>query len=233
MSYLQKISHYGKSQLLLITRGEFVRFFQNISQFFPRWLFKVNSGVILQTDSPRILYRKSQNYIFEMAKDSDIIEIAHLSATPESVLKSRLALGDECCITRDITDASKIVNVMWIHQGPCYIKGLGLDLRPGDNGVYLYGGYTAPEARMKGIFNTAFKFVYDTLVERGISSITGVIEGWNQNAYNTHLRLNFKPTAKIVFVVVCFIKTSVVTDLETQRKRTRICVTFPKDRVLI
>jgi len=168
-----------------------------------------------------------------MAKDSDLIEIAQLSTIPESVLKSRLALGDECCITRDIANAGRIVNVLWIHQGPCYIKGLGLDLRLKDNSVYLYGSYTDPEARMKGIFNTAFKFVYDTLVERGISSITGVVEGWNHNAYNTHLRLNFKPIAKIVYVVVFFIRTSVITDLETQRKRTRICVTFPKDRVLI
>lgn len=233
MSYLQKISRYGKSQLQLIIRGEFVRFFQNISQFFPRWLFKVNSGIVLRTSSPRIIYRKYKNYVFEMANDSDIIEIARLLAIPESVVKSRMVRGDECCIARVKTTANEIVNVMWIHQGSCYIRGLGLDLKLGDNEVYLYGGYTAPEARMKGIFNTAFKFVYDTLEKRGISGISGVVEGWNHNAYNTHLRLNFKPISKIVHVVVFFIKVSVLTNLESKRKRTRIFLKFPKHRVLV
>jgi len=233
MSFIRKTAHLVKSQLQLMKKHEFLRFFREISKYFPRWMLKISSGTIMKTSSPQIVFRKYKNYIFDIARKNDIPEIVKLTDVPESILNRRLAAGDICHIARDIKNSNNIVNVIWVHLGACYIMGLGLSLDLTDDSAYLYGGYTAPEVRMKGIFNTAFKVVHDFLTIRGISNIYGLIEGWNRNAYNLHLRLNFKPIGRIIFFIVMFIKFSIYTDLESGRKRFRIFLFFPKDQTLI
>lgn len=233
MSYARKISNFVQFQSQLIKKRDFLGFFRGISGYFPRWMFKVNSGTIMKTSAPRIVFRKYKNYIFTVAKTDDISEIAKFTNIQESTLSRRMEFGDVCHIARDITDNDKIVNVIWMHIGPCYIMGLGLRLDVPADSVYLYGGYTADEARMKGIFNTAFKIVYDTLTSQGISNIYGLIEGWNPKAYNFHLRINFKPIGRMIFFIIMFVKFAIYTDLETGRKKIRIFIFFPKDQVLI
>lgn len=196
-------------------------------------MFKVNRAVIMKTSSPRIVFRHYKNFIFSKATTDDIPEISRLTGVSESILHQRFATGDWSYVTKDITRNNEIVNVIWGHRGSCYIKGLGLDLEMGSDSVYLYGGYTSAEARMKGIFNTAFKEVYSILQQQGVTKLYGLVEHWNQTAYNYHLRLNFEPVARVTFLIIMFIKASFYRDLATGKGKNKIFFFFPRDRTTI
>jgi GNAT superfamily N-acetyltransferase len=204
-----------------------------VSTYFPRWMFKFNTATLMSTTAPKIYFRKYKNYVFQKAVREDIPEMSLLSGTPEPLLAERFDAGDWCYITRAKTKGNKIVNMIWIHPGPCYIRGLGFALEAESHAAYLYGGYTSPQERMKGIFSTAFREVYDILRQRGITKLYGLIEDWNQQAYDYHLRLNFKPVTRVAFVIVMHVMVSIQENLETGEKKTNIFVSFPRDRVLI
>jgi len=233
IKYIIKIHKFISKIIKCFLKGEFALFFHEITGYFPRWLLKVNSGIIFKTSSPQIKFRKYKNYIFLKATGNDIVEISLITNIRETELKRRLNMGDSCYFVKDITNNDKIVNIIWVHRGSCYIKGLGFDLELPYNSAYLYGGFTTQEARMKGIFNTALKIVYDTLVSQGIPNIYGLVESWNRSAYNYHLRLNFKPVGKITFFIILFIKASIYTNLEIGRKKIKVFLFFPKNRALI
>jgi hypothetical protein len=216
-----------------LMKGNVVKFFHKLSQRFPRWMFKVNRAVIMTTPSPKIVFRRYKNYVFSKATENDIPEIAKLTDAPEEILRDRMAGGDWGFVTKNIAEGNKIVNIIWGHRGSCYVRGLGVDLDIGDNSAYLHGGYTSEKDRMKGIFNTALKDVYDILLEQGISNLYALIEDWNEKSYHYHLRLKFKPIATVTFIIMFYIKASFYKDLETGRGKFKIFLNFPKDRSLI
>ena len=110
---------------------------------------------------------------------------------------------------------------------------MGLDLDVGDDSLYLYGAYTLPEARMKGLYNTTIKELYDLYKDNNIHSIYGLVEYTNRNSYNLHLRLNFKPIGKVIFVALALFKFSIFYDLEKGKRKFKIYTLLPHHKMLI
>ena len=204
-----------------------------ISSYFPRWMLKFNTATLMSTTAPKIFFREYKGYTFRKAVREDIPEMSQLSEVSESTMEGHIAAGDWCYITRAINKNNKIVNMIWVHHGPCYVRGLGLTVDVENHAAYLYGGYTSPEERMKGIFATAFKHVYDILGKNNITKLYGLIEDWNQPAYNYHLKMNFKPVISVKFSIIMRVMFSYKKHLETGEKKINVFVSFPQDQALI
>ena len=147
--------------------------------------------------------------------------------------ESRLDAGQECYIVRDTGAGGKVVNTIWVCSEPCHIRGLGLSIDLEREAAYLYGGFTSPEARMKGIFNTALKKVCAILNDRGVKQLYALIEYWNKNSYDYHIRLGFKPLKRVVFISLFSIKSTFSKDLDSGKKKCRIFISLPEERQII
>jgi len=230
---LAKKVHSAKSILSFLWTGDISRFFYEISKMIPYWIFKYNAGTIMTTSSPKIVFRNYKNYVSSPADISDVPGISRLTGVAELILLKRFKIGDRCYIVRDISNENRIVSVGWGHRGGCFIRGLGLNLNVGSDSVYLYGAYTLPEARMKGIFNTTFKNIYESFQKENVSHIYGLIEHENRYSYNLHERLNFRPEMRVIFLSILSIKISYNKNLINGKRKIKTFINLPQDDIII
>ena len=215
--------------LACLPKGEMANFFYHVSRHLPDWLFKFNRGMILVSPSPRLPTRENPRFTFGKAHTGDFEEIAWFSEVPQSALHERINNGDWGYITRDTENENKIVSVQWIHVGHCFIRGYGLRLDISDKAAYIYGALSAREVRLMGVFNSAFKKVCEILKSEGVSEIVGLVEFFNNTAYNYHLRSNFADIATVTYVSIFGIKFSVWRNTDDGRRKTRIYLRRPKE----
>jgi hypothetical protein len=221
----------GLFQYLL--RGEFADFFCEFSLYFPFWLFRFRAANIMANTSPNMFSRNYKTYTFAPAQENDIPEVARITGMREDYLMRRYYSGDICWVTKDTAHDNKIVNLIWSHRGPCFIRGMGLDLQVDDNSLYLYAALTLPEARMKGLYNTNIKALYEIYKEKNLSTIYGLVEYTNRNSYNLHLRLNFKPIGKVIFIALAGLKLSIHHDTEKGTRKIRLYIKSPDPQSVI
>ena len=119
------------------------------------------------------------------------------------------------------------------HRGACFINDLGLDLDIDNDSIYLYGAYTSPEARMKGLYTSTMKELFDVYMSQGISKIFGIVEQTNPYSYNIHLKLKFKPIGKVIFITLAMFKLSIYYDIENDNRTARFYISFPQNKMLI
>jgi hypothetical protein len=216
-----------------LLHGEFAEFFCEFSQYFPFWLFRFRAANIMVATSPNMFSRNYKTYTFAPAEETDISEVSQISGASEKSLQKRIHGGDVCYVTKDTAHDNKIVNLIWTHRGACFIRGMGLDLQVDDDSVYLYGALTLPEARMKGLYNTNIKELYEIYKNKNVSTIYGLVEYTNRYSYNLHLRLNFKPIGKVIFVAVALFKFSIHYDTENGKRKIRLYTLLPHHKMLI
>lgn len=220
----------GVTQILAyLPKGEMANFFYHVSKHLPDWLFKFNRGMILTSPSPRLPTRDNPRFTFGKASESDFEEIARFSEVPAAALYERSDNGDWGYLTRDKNDDDRIVSVQWIHVGPCFIRGYGLRLDISDRAAYIYGALSAKEVRLLGVFNSAFKKVCEILKSEGVGEIVGLVEFFNNTAYNYHLRSNFADIATVTYVSVLGIKFSMWRKTDDGRGKMRVFVRRPAD----
>jgi L-amino acid N-acyltransferase YncA len=222
-----------KSLVAFLYRRRFADFFFGISKYIPYWLFKFNQGLLITVTSPRIIRRNFKRYEFSWATAEDLADIEQLTDVAGYRSKKRLGAGDTCYIARDIVDGNRIVHVTWVHQGSCFVRGFGYFHTVEDDSAYLYGGYTSPPERMKGIMNTALDDIYAELNKKGINRIYALIEFWNDSSLKYHYRLGFDPVAKIIFISVFGIKLSINKNLDSNGSKFKVFFSLPRDRYMI
>jgi len=215
--------------LSYLFKGDICLFLYRIGQCIPNWLFRFNAGTIMATSTPRYICRNYRNYSFSRAENSDVPEISQLSGMPEDMLYERCDHGDWCHIARDISNGGKVVNVLWCHRGPCFIRGFGLNLDTEEESVYLYGAYTRPDLRMKGIINTSIKEICEYYRQNGIKKVYGLVERGNPNSYKFHLKLNFKPVAEVRFLTLLPFQFTCYINLEKGTREYHSFISNPQD----
>jgi hypothetical protein len=171
--------------------------------------------------------------VFGKAEPRDLAEISEFSEVSESILRQRIRGGDWGYVTRDSENGNRIVTVQWIHVGACYIRGYGLHLNISDRVAYIYGALSAKEIRLLGVFNSAFKNVCDILKEINVNEIVGLVEFFNDSAYNYHLRSNFSDAATVTFVKFLGVKCSVWKDAANGQTKTRVFIRSPRGVAII
>jgi hypothetical protein len=228
----QKIDS-AKYKFRFLFQGDIKQFLREIAKLFPYWIFRFNSGTIMVTSSPKVIARNYKSYLSFRADSDDIPEIARLTGLLEPYLYNRLKGGDRCYIIRDLNFDNRIVNVFWGHRGACHIRGFGINLDIGDDSVYLFGAYTLPEVRIKGVFNTTFKDLYESYKQENVSRFYGLVEHENRYSYNIHIRLNFKPAGSVVFIAILFFRMSFYKNLESGKRKFMFFISDPPNKIVI
>jgi hypothetical protein len=207
-------------------------FLYKFSNHFPYWLFMYNRGTVMKTPSPAPRFRKYTKYKLYKAERSDFDDISSLTNLPITELQRRFGIGDWAYIVRDISD-NRLVSVLWLHQGKCFIRGFGLLLNLNSNDAYLYGGFSEPEVRMKGLIDTSIHDVCEILKDAGVINYFVLIEEWNKYSYNYHARLGFNPIIKATFIKIACFKICILFDTDTRKRSFVVFLNQPDDIVYI
>ena len=206
---------------LCLRHGRSAEFLFEVSKLFPAWLWRYRNGVLLAADEPRLVVRQYTSYAFSLATSDDVSDLSRLGGIPASEVERRLGAGDAALIARNLRHGDKLVGVSWLHRGPCYIRGLAVRLPLAERSAYFYGGFISPEARLKGIYSTAIAGLSRMAKNEGLSPSYCIVEGVNYAALACHLRLNFRPVARIVRFCLLGLNVTSYRDLTEGHRRFR------------
>lgn len=211
---------------------DFRLFVYYASRVSPPWLIRFNSAYLMESPRPKTPFRRYSNYSFYCAGNDDIPEISEFTGLSEHVVRGRIKRGDLAYLARQIDD-NRLVNIMFALRGNCFVRGMGIPLKLNDNQAYLYGGYTAPEARMKGIFNTALNDVCDILQADGVVKFYSLVEYWNNYSYQYHRGLNYQPISMISYMGLPGFRLSVSRNLQSGKRRVKLFHSPPPNFLIV
>lgn len=203
----------------------------------PHWIFLQGRASLMQCKNPRIPHRNYDTLKIEFATHSDIPELikftritgAQGNLSQEEICKQRLERGDRLHL---IKDGTNIINVIWISRGKFYIRGYGFKYDTGDDSLYLYNGYTAPEMRMRGIFNMALANIAEYAKSEGRTRFIALIEQDNKPSIAYHKRLNFQTLSEVRFYKIFGIKFCFIIK-ENSLSQWNIHIKFPEGYTVI
>ena len=146
---------------------------------------------------PAFVYRRSSGYIFERSpechnswqacrratrsenwRSNDVAACAQLSGLSEQEIRRRFEQGERCLGV--LGDAKQLVNLSWLHFGPCYVRGLGLRLDLGEKDCYVYGVVTHPDHRGMGLYRWTQHELMRILKEQAVPRIVQLVEDGNE-----------------------------------------------------
>lgn len=106
----------------------------------------------------------------------------------EAQANHRFAHGDLCFVAHD---GAKYLGMMWGHRGDCYVRGAGRRMDLDQNGVYLYGIYTNPEARRMNVFNNLKDAFFRYYLAQGMDHFCALVHPDNHVMINALERIGF------------------------------------------
>lgn len=112
---------------------------------------------------------------------------------------ARMERGERCFGT---WSDGRLVSTRWLATGTTRIEPLGrtVELQPGD--VYIYGVFTAPEHRGRGVSSVGAAAVPELLAAEGARRIVGVLEPEGKTAIELNKRSGYAIVGKIGYVGV-------------------------------
>jgi GNAT superfamily N-acetyltransferase len=145
-------------------------------------------------------------YAFREATEADLPQCAALADLTLDEARRRYDFGDRCF---GVFAEGRLVNVLWLHFGSCYVRGLGLCLELEGNDVYLYGVFTDPAHRGRGLYRLSLEEITARMSARGMSRILQVVEEGNPAPLHTLPKLGHELVGIIHhFTIFHFKKTS-------------------------
>jgi GNAT superfamily N-acetyltransferase len=200
-----------------------------IASKFPRWLFSFNAGQMLSASHipPRNpVGTRNEVTVREIADPNTILSVGGMSLARVEALLSQ---GVRCFAASVGEEAPRAVT--WVAGGRCYIRGLGLsyDFEPGD--CYLFGVYTHPEARGRGLFRLIQERIAVEAEERG-AKLFAFVETSNPYSLAQHVKAGYAPECSIDFLRLAGVRFCLVVDREKQRSL-RVILREPRARTII
>lgn len=206
-----------------IKNGHFDYPLSAISVRLPDWLFYYDHSLIINSEQPKLISRNFTKY-FKKFVSYDDLDILEKYGYSKDLVKSRLNAGDKAVI---MGDNNEIMTIIWGASERKFAKLAGITLDPGKNGLLVYGGYTNEEARLKGLFPTAFSELYDYYKSQGRNRIWSTINVNNINSIKLHKRMNFDVYGETIYVMIFGIKISYKFRWPDNDKRFRIYLKNP------
>jgi hypothetical protein len=145
------------------------------------------------------------------------------------ICEKRLKAGDLCFASYK---GDKIVSVIWGHQGPYYVRGMGYGHRSNQNDCYVYGAMTKPDERQKGLFKVLLCLISKELLKRARGRITALVETKNTISLKTVRNMGYREVKVIDHTTLFWIKKTNVRHLDTNNVEQRIFM-FPPSEVYV
>lgn len=184
-------------------------------------LFRSSRAYVLEFRSDRSSGEPPQSvempdgYTFRRAEPNDLGSCATLTGLSLKECRRRIASGDQCYV---IMHETRAVNVSWVHFGSCYIRGMGLLMTLDDADCYLYGAYTHPDHRGKGLYGTARRVLRHWSRHRNLAL---VLEG-NNVPLKTLSKLGYRVSQAVSHVTLFGLKMTLVEDVETKTRSRQV-----------
>ncbi|MEW6411016.1 MAG: hypothetical protein AB1483_00925 [Candidatus Zixiibacteriota bacterium] len=174
----------------------------------PSWLFYYNHSVLAEAVQPKLITRQYKNYTVEAADADDIDSIARLEGFRREKIVSRLEAGDTCYMVKK---NGLVVATSWGRVGKLFSVDSGARIDTGDDAYFLYGLFTAPDERGKGLHVSCLKANYEHYVKAGRKRAIGIIHFGNVASIKTHQSMNFVVSGETCYlrllgISVCYYK---------------------------
>jgi hypothetical protein len=173
-----------------------------ISWRMPSWLFIYNKAQLLFTDSPKFLFRESDNQFARRATLEDIPLLEKIGI-PGKLFKERMDHGDQCVI---LMKDNEILSIIWGSGGKRYLKFPGQILDPGEDGFIAYGAETVEKARLRGYIGLTYSLLYKYYLDNGRGKVFGSVHSLNVPSFRNHIKMNFNVVGETIHFSIIGIK---------------------------
>lgn len=181
-------------------------------------------------------YGRSRAEVFELARPAGPVPPSRAAYPPGYVLRragrdeaeacSRVTnlsieetlrrhdAGDTCWV---VARGARPAMVIWVHDGPCYVRGLGY-LHDGTAGEkYLYGAVTDPSERGKGLFKNGLEELTARLFADGARRLVEIVEAGNTPSLVTVRKLGRRPIRRIESILLLGLRRTIITPIDGGR----------------
>jgi GNAT superfamily N-acetyltransferase len=149
---------------------------------------------------------QSAHYGFREIAKEELPPCAALAELTLDEVKRRYDFGDRCF---GLFSDGRLAHVTWLHFGSCYIRGLSLLLQLDDRDGYLYGAFTGPAHRGRGLFHRALAEIASQSRSQGMNRLLGVVEEGNEASLHVFRKLGYELVGTIdYFALLHFQKIS-------------------------
>ncbi|MFH2055525.1 MAG: hypothetical protein ABIJ61_06175 [bacterium] len=167
----EKLRNFQKE--LRIHGGQ--HFLRWLSWHTPGWLFHFDHTTNWLSVGTVMKPPFDDNLLFRMATEADAEMMRQLSVSPEE-FRRRLHLDDKCAIAMR---NDEVRSMCWAAIGKLWIKTSGSVLDTGNEGLYVYNGYTLPDERGKGLLKGCYKVLFDYYYPQGRTKVHSAISAFN------------------------------------------------------
>jgi hypothetical protein len=168
----------------------------------------VTRRMIVHLDQPPKAFRGMRDLVVRRGGDSapDIAALASIDATPEPLVRARLARGDLAYVAQLGDDGANILGHTWFHGGPTPFDEdqqscARWALDPAT--FWSFNGAARLDARASGVFVKLFQNALREMFEvHGARAIQGFIHDTNHASLTMHERMGWRVLGSIVCVAV-------------------------------
>lgn len=147
-------------------------------------------------------------YRFRRAGRHEAAACARVAGLPEAEALRRFDGQDRCYV---VAQGERLATVIWVHDGPCYVRGLGY-LHAGPPGTkYVYGIATDPAERGRGLYRNALLDLAASLFASGATRLVQIVADGNAPVLRTIPGLGYRLTRRIRSVLLLGVRRTVVT----------------------
>jgi len=197
-----------KNSISLLRQGKIDKLLDAIAWSVPQWLFYYSHSVLVVTEKPNWTSHPHPDYRIRNVRPEDIQFLAKDGFTDEKIL-SRINAGDKGILMEKNNEVHSIV---WGASGKKFLKLVGAEFDPGDDGFIIYGAYTDEKARGKGLFYELGTEMYALYANRGFTKVWGAINANNRAWLDKFCsKMNFEKAGetfyfKLLFMNICYYK---------------------------
>ena len=205
-----------------LVRGQFGRIGSALVERLPLWLYRRTRAFIFVAPAvrPSELPELPHGYHCRPAVESDLPALSRLIGFPVSEYERRFNHGDLCYA---VFEGDRPANLNWIHFGSCFVRGAGFSLHAEPGDAYIYGIYTGPSERGKGLYKKALVHLADHLAENGARRLVQMVEDGNAPVLHTLPKLGYTVTTTISHLCLFGLK---VTKCRDERDGSISCQVF-------
>lgn len=152
-----------RNTIALIRHGKIDKLLDAAAWNVPRWFFYYNHSKLLMSDNPVWNSQYFPDYTYRFVKQDDIQVLARDGFTDEKIV-SRLEASDRGIL---MEKDGEVMSIIWGGRGKKFLQLSGAIFETSDDGFFLYGGYTNEKERLKGLFYSVTKYIYDIYSREG------------------------------------------------------------------
>lgn len=169
-------------------------------------------------------------YAFREAGRREAAACSRVMRLPGAESLRRFEAGDACFV---VADGSRPATVIWVHDGPCYVRGLGYTHEGEAGEKYVYGIVTDRAHRGKGLYKNALEDLAARLFSDGASRLVQMVEAGNTPVLSTIPRLGYRRTRMVETLLVLGVMRTVVTPVRGGPAERAWRVAPPRGRFVI